>query len=366
MQLSQMNFKSPVICVVFFCHCVTAQAQVTNYKQQMRLLHQSIRQHFFIDSTGFYKETAVPEKDGRPVSFLWPLCALFQAHNEMEKLPDENHLLQPDFSIIQKYHNNLPPAPGYASYAMALGGGSRFYDDNQWIGITAMDAYQRTKKEQWLQTGKEIYRFMMTGYDTITGGGLYWQEDNKKSKNTCSNGPGIILALQLYQATKQQSYLDTALLLFNWVNANLQAPSGLYYDNINTANRAIGKKEYSYNTGTMLQAAVYLFECTGDKKYLQQANAIADSSTAFFLANQTFKDDYWFSAVLLRGYLHLFQHSHNTKNLQAFRACLDAALQQNKNENGLMGKQHPLNLVAQGGMLEMLARFALLQQHKIL
>lgn len=340
-------------------------SQKIDYLRQMQLLHNAIQQHFFIDSNHYYKETVVHEKDDRPVSFLWPLCALFQAHNEMENLPGKNDLLQTDFSIIQQYHNSLPPAPGYASYPMEMGGGSRFYDDNQWIGITVMDAYQRKKNKQWLQTGQEIYRFMMTGYDTITGGGLYWQEDNKKSKNTCSNGPAIILALQLYQATKEKTYLDTALLLYNWVNAHLQLSSGLYGDNISSTG-VIDKKAYSYNTGTLLQSAVYLHECTGNKKYLQQANAIADSSAAYFLANQTFKDDYWFSAVLLRGYLHLFRYNHPTKYLQAFKGCLDAALKKNKNANGLMGKNHPLNLVAQGGMLEILARFALLQQQHAL
>jgi hypothetical protein len=365
MLVSQLNFKRLIIFFLVFGCCATAQSQPKNYKQQMDQLYKSIRQHFFIDSSGFYKETSEPEKDGRPVSFLWPLCALWQADNEMEIL-GKQHLLQPDFTIIEKYHNALPPAPGYASYAMALGGGSRFYDDNQWIGITAMDAWKRTRQTQWLATGKEIYRFMMSAYDTLTGGGLYWQEDNKKSKNTCSNGPGIILALQLYQATKQQPYLDTALLLYNWVNTNLRSPSGLYYDNIKMDNYRVDKKEYSYNTGTMLQANVYLYECTHDKKYLRQATSIADSSAAFFVANKHFKDDYWFSAVLLRAYQHLLKYNTDKKYILAFKYCIDTALDTNKNANSLMGKQHPLNLVAQGGMLEMLARFALLQQQKIL
>ena len=341
-------------------------SQKMDYRRQMQLLHDAIQKHFFIDSNRYYKETAVPEKDGRPVSFLWPLCALWQADNEMEKIQGGNNLLSTDFGIIQQYRNSLPPAAGYASYPMEKGGGSRFYDDNQWIGIAAMDVYQRTGKKQWLQTGREIYRFMMTGYDTITGGGLYWQEDNKKSKNTCSNGPAIVLALQLYQATKEKAYLDTALLLYNWVNLHLQLPSGLYGDNISTITGAVDKKAYSYNTGTMLQSAVYLYECTSDKKYLQQANAIADSSAAYFLANQAFKDDYWFNAVLLRGYQHLFQHTHKPQYLQVFKACLNDALQHNKNDNGLMGKNHPLNLVAQGGMLEILSRFALLQKQYVL
>jgi hypothetical protein len=345
--------------------CVSAHAQQKDYKQEMQGLYKSIQVNFFIDSIRYYKETAVPAKDSRPVSYLWPLCALLQADNEMELVLPARKFLAPDFTIIQKYHNQLPPASGYASYTMQYGGGDRFYDDNQWIGITAMDAFRRNKKKQWLETGKEIYRFMMTGYDSTAGGGLYWEEPKKDTKNTCSNGPGIILALQLYQATKQQPYLDTALLLFNWVNAHLKAPSGLYYDNIKVVSGAVDKRQYSYNTGTMLQSAVYLYECTKDKKYLDQATAIADSSAAFFLGAKTFKDDYWFSAVLLRGYQHLLKYNADTKYILAFKTCLDTALDNSKNEKGLMGKQRAVNLVGQGGMLEILARFAWLQQQHV-
>jgi rhamnogalacturonyl hydrolase YesR len=189
-------------------------------------------------------------------------------------------------------------------------------------------------------------------------GGLYWQETKKISKNTCSNGPAIILALQLYQATKNKTYLDTALLLYTWVNEKLKAPSGLYWDNISIGNSKIGKATFSYNTGTMLQSNVYLYECTRDTKYLQEATAIADSSLSYFYGNGTFRDDYWFNAVLLRGYQHLLQYNKDPKYMMGFRKCLDHALQYKKNKQGLFGKDKPFNLVAQGGMLEILARFA--------
>ena len=351
---------------VLLCCYFSGFAQKKDYKLEMINLSNNINQHFFIDSLNYYKETSVVEKEGRKVSYLWPMCALFEARNEMEKILSATNLKANTFEIIKKYHNQFLPAPGYASYPMQYGGGTRFYDDNQWIGITAMDAYANANNETWLNVGKDIYKFMMTGYDTVAGGGLYWEEGNKKSKNTCSNGPGIILALQLYKATNNKTYLDTALLLYNWVNKNLQSAAGLYYDNLNLNKNIVDKRLYSYNTGTMLQSAVYLYECTNDKKYLQQAITIADSSIEYFLGNKKFKDDYWFSAVLLRGYQYLLKHNKDKKYLIAFKACLDEALTNNKNPNGLMGNIRPLNLVAQGGMLEILARFSWLQQNNYL
>src|SRR5207237_2956636 len=131
-------------------------------------------------------------------------------------------------------------------------------------------------------TGTLIYKYMMTGFDTASGGGLYWQENKKATKNTCSNGPGIILALQLYRATKNKKYLDTAKLLYTWVNDKLKAPNGLYYDNINVKTGRISRQMYSYNTGTMLQSNVYLYELTGEEQYLKEAVSIADSALVYF------------------------------------------------------------------------------------
>lgn len=133
------------------------------------------------------------------------------------------------------------------------------------------------------------------------------------SKNTCSNGPGVLVALQLYQATKNKAYLDTAIKIFDCTKEKLQAPSTLYYDNIRTKDGSISKPILSYNTGTMLQANIYLYEITGDKKYLQEANVMADSSLVFFYAHDKFRDGFWFNAVLLRAYQHLLKYNSDKK-----------------------------------------------------
>lgn len=344
----------------------TANGQVISYMKEMLALSTSINKHFYKPGINYFTETAKPEKKGKKVSYLWPLCAMFEAGNEMGKLTGNFTEFENIFSIIKKYHSHFLPAPAYASYSGEFGGGTRFYDDNQWIGITAMDAYAQNKSHKWLAVGEEIYKFMMTGFDTVSGGGLYWEEGNHKTKNTCSNGPGIILALQLYKATNKKSYLDTALLLYNWVNKNLRSNETLFFDNIILKKPAIDKRIYSYNSGTMLQSNIYLFEATGDKKFLQEAIAIAKSSAGYFFSEGRFKDNFWFNAVLLRGYQHLLKYEKRLDYILAFRKALDNALLLDKNETGLMGVKKEHNLVGQGGMLEILARFAWLQQNKII
>jgi rhamnogalacturonyl hydrolase YesR len=238
--------------------------------------------------------------------------------------------------------------------------GERYYDDNEWIGITALDAYARKKQKSDLALGKMMYDFVMTGYNQVLGGGIYWKEGDTGSKNTCSNGPAALVALQLYQATKNKAYLDTAIKIVNWTNSKLQRPDKLYWDNISTkGNNNIGKATFSYNTGTMLESYVYLYEITKEKKYLDEANAIADSSLEFFYGKGKFRDGYWFNAVLLRAYQHLLKFNKDTKYVAGFKKALDNAIANDKNELGVFkDNKGAQNLVEQGGMLEILARYA--------
>ncbi|HKG07456.1 MAG TPA: glycoside hydrolase family 76 protein [Pedobacter sp.] len=338
------------------------------YKKELQSLQSAIEKNFYDKASGYYLIVVDPAqretKNGylREYTYLWSLCALYQAANEIEKLDPKVRLMEPLIKNMADYYNPAPPKGGYTDYIMKLQPGERYYDDNQWIGITALDAYARKKQKSDLAKGKEMYDFMMSGYNQVLGGGIYWKEGSLSSKNTCSNGPGVLVALQMYQATKNKMYLDTALKIFNWTNAKLQTPAGLYYDNIRTKDGSLDKATLSYNTGTMLESNVYLYEITGDKKYLDAANQMADSSLTFFYGNEKFRDGYWFNAVLLRGYQHLLKHNKDTKYIIGFKKALDHALNDEKNEQGLFkDKKGVQNLVEHGGMLEILARFAWLE-----
>lgn len=365
------------LCLTSFSSFIFAQKntkkEVGFYNSEMQMFQSAIDKNFYDKASGYYSivvdTTKWEVKNGflRKYTYLWAHCALYQAANEIQKLSPKDELMAKIEKQLVYYYDPAPPAPGYSDYIMSLKPGERYYDDNQWIGITALDAYARRKQKKDLQQGKAMYKFMMTGHDQVLGGGLYWKEGSTDSKNTCSNGPGVLVALQLYQATKDKMYLDTALKIFNWTNAKLQAPNKLYFDNIKTADGKLDKPILSYNTGTMLESYVYLYEITKDKKYLQEANAIADSSLNFFYGRDKFRDGYWFNAVLLRAYQHLLKYNKDTKYVMGFKKCLDYALQNEKNAQGVFtGRDGVQNLVEQGGMLEILARFAWLEKNNYL
>jgi hypothetical protein len=273
----------------------------------------------------------------------------------MEALGVKN-CLGPLLKTIGKYYDPAPPAPGYQAYVMSAGKDTRYYDDNQWIGITAADAYARTKKKAYLELAKTIYNFMMTGCDTVSGGGIYWRERDFTTKNTCSNGPGIILALRLYQATGEKEYLESAKKLYHWVNSYLRSPDGIYYDALKVKTMKIDSATYTYNTGTMLQSNVLFYVITSDKRYLEEAELIALSAEKYFYKNHRLPNNYWFNAVMLRGFIELSKADGKYDMLNFFINDADRIWSAQKDVNGLVGRRSGKTLIDQAAMLEIFAR----------
>ena len=343
-------------------HTKSSKNQFVDYKAKAIALDKAINTNFYIPDSVYYREQAKGQVSEKPVSYLWSLCAMLQAAEQMERLFPKRRYMDKVYQVIEKYNDPSPPSPGYDSYPSLIKKEDRYYDDNQWIAIAAMDAYHRDNRPRDLMMGLKIYQFMMTGLDSVSGGGFYWREADYLTKNTCSNGPAIILLLQLYKVKKQKKFLEKALEVYHWTIKHLKAPDNLYYDNINVQTGKIAKQKYSYNTGTMLQANVYLYEITKEQHYLQEANKIAAAAESYFLATGKFRDDYWFNAVLLRGLEHLYRYSHDNHYIKAFARCTQTALHNNMNNLGLMGRDKNVNLVGQAGMLEILLRLAWLQQ----
>lgn len=345
-----------VFMLLFAVSSLPAMTQSTKYQERVDVLVDNIDQHFKAGITGLYYETADRVQKDNPHSWLWPLCALLQASHEVDVvMPGKKHM-EPVVKAIDQYYSPVVPV-AYQDYVTAERKSSRFYDDNQWIAITYLDAYQRNPDPKYLQASVMIHDFMMTGLDTVAGGGLYWKEGELDSKNTCSNGPAILIALQLYKVTKEKKYLETAMSVYNWTNKTLQAPNGLFYDAIKIPSLKIDQTFFTYNAGSMMQANALLYNITKDKKYLLEAQRIATAAKTHFFKNNRLPKDYWFNAVLLRGCQELYSIDKNWGWIDFFVTDADAIWAQRDAQNFLKDGQHKA-LIDQAGMLEIYARLA--------
>lgn len=343
---------------------INTRAQLPDYKYRINILNQQINAKLSDKANGLYYETTDTAKNENKHSYLWSLCAYIQAANEMEVITHHNRYMQPVVKAIDQYFTSRPPYPGYQAYVVKEKQDDRYYDDNQWIAIAYLDAYNRTHNKEYLEKSEMICHFMLGGLDTVTGGGFYWNEGKKNSKNTCSNGPGILVLLQLYKITNKAEYLSKALAVYNWTNKTLQAPDGLYYDNINLSDLRISKVKITYNTGTMLQSNVLLFEITKDNKYLNEAERIAKAGRDHFFKNGRLPNGYWFNAVMLRGYQELYKLDKNTAWIDFYQQDADAIWNTERDANNMVGNKPAKSLIDQAAMIEIYARLQKIKNYK--
>jgi predicted alpha-1,6-mannanase (GH76 family) len=152
-----------------------------------------------------------------------------------------------------------------------------FNDDIAWMVIASARGYLNTGNADFLTYAKSNWDMMYArAWDTtFTGGGLWWKTD-KGGKNACINGPAAIGAYLLYKATGDKAYLTKATALHAWNRTNLfDTATGAVYDNISPTG-GVTKWTFTYNSGTFIGIANYLYKETGTASYFDDAKKATD------------------------------------------------------------------------------------------
>jgi rhamnogalacturonyl hydrolase YesR len=210
-----------------------------------------------------------------------------------------------------------------------------FYDDNAWMILALAETYEITRDPQDLRRAEQTYRFVLSGEDDKLGGGIYWHESDKNSKNTCSNAPNIVAGLRLYQLTHRAAYLEPPRRLYAWINAHLQDTDGLYFDNIRM-DGSIDKTKWTYNTALMLRANSLFYAITQEKRYLDEAQRIAHAAEAHWVRPETgaIAEGGWFAHLLCEAFLSLYDQDKDAHWLQLVRRAVGYVHDHVRDPNG--------------------------------
>ncbi|MBD8002921.1 glycoside hydrolase family 76 protein [Phocaeicola faecium] len=281
------------------------------------------------------------------VSFLWPYSAMVSGCVSMYKISKaDKYKKLMDKQIkpgLDLYWDNTRKPACYQSYPTFAGKNDRYYDDNDWIALDCCDYYEATGKQEYLDKAIALHRYIYSGWSDELGGGIYWCEQKRTSKNTCSNAPATVLCLKLYKLTKDEKYLKQAEETYEWTKKNLRDPEDfVYWDNISLEGQ-IGYAKYTYNSGQMIQAGVLLYQITGKEAYLQDAQQTAKGAYEYFCRLQQtpkgemrfYPDSPWFNVILFRGLKALYQTDHNPTYIKAMIDNADFAWRWTRDSNGL-------------------------------
>lgn len=222
--------------------------------------------------------TVQTDLNNQSTAYVWPTTAFVEALAESYVMYPDNatikncyiDMLDNGFDQFKVTNATLKTPSGRHSgityYNSSRGNqGDYYYDDNAWICVRYLTAYEQFGNKDYLKRAKEILEFLWTGYDDFQGGGIYWDKTYSGNKGVCTNGPATISHLWMYKITGEEIYLQRGTELYNWVNENLRTSGGIYFAGVNDP------WQPAYDQGTMLYATCMMYEITGDDAYLKLA-----------------------------------------------------------------------------------------------
>ncbi|CDO96479.1 unnamed protein product [Kluyveromyces dobzhanskii CBS 2104] len=175
-------------------------------------------------------------------------------------------------------------------------------DDQGVWALTVMSAVERNFTNPkdgapgWLAMAQAVFNEMYSRWDTANcGGGLRWQiftwNSGYNYKNTISNGCLFQLAARLGRYTGNDTYLEVAESVFNWL---LEVDFVVLKDEANVYDGAtiednctdIVKYEWSYNHGVVLGGCAYMYNATnGSSEWQTRTEQILGGAESFFFDN---------------------------------------------------------------------------------
>lgn len=254
----------------------------------------------------FYEWVDESGKRSKAPAYAWDMGVTLSALAAAIRLDPNQYTpkFERAFKSLEPYGSKTLGGFGYSDLPN-LEEPDRFYDDNEWIGIALMEAHASTKNSEYLKRTDEIFRWLLSAESSDLGGGLFWHEKERNTKNTCSNAPGIVMAMKLYQATQNREYLDFATRTMAWTKT-LQDTDGLYLDHISLDGK-VDKTKWTYNSALMIRANLEFYRVTRKTEYLSEAKRISSAAIAYWVDPKTgaIKDEASFAHHLADALLEL-------------------------------------------------------------
>lgn len=225
-------------------------------KEREDILRTTIEKEYRVPGSKFYRELVKDGKPGKDVAFLW--CHAVQMSAVARGLKVDRATYEPLWLNLRDGLDGYWTSKGVGGYAVWPGQEKepdRYYDDNAWIVWAALDAYEVTKDPEDMKRAIRAYDFAVDGLDDKLGGGIYWREREKKSKNACINTPIAATAYMLYRITDDIKYWRMGESLVAWTKKHLQDKDRLIMDNISIDGK-VDKTKWSYNTACYIRALI--------------------------------------------------------------------------------------------------------------
>jgi Glycosyl hydrolase family 76 len=272
--------------------------------ERAALAHWAMRHAFLDGPTGLYREV----EGKRTPATAWPYSQALSATIALSTVPGLGRRYLPiareRVATLSRY------ARRDGSYAAGAGpSGDVYFDDNEWIALELLEWHERIGDRSSLATARRLFRLVVHAWDGDEShpcpGGVFWTTARgNDDRNTVTTATGALVAMRLYAATHDRSYVVWAHRMLGWVERCMAAPNGLLGDHIRL-DGGLDRTQWSYNQGTAIGAYVLLYQLTGDAGALARAEELAQKSLDSFDRTPRGGEPPFFLAILFRNLLEL-------------------------------------------------------------
>lgn len=284
----------------------------------------SIQKDFWLRKRDLYAKTL----DDRSPDHIWGGGVMFTALAAAARHdPKYRRTMRRFYDGIEVFWDDKAKIPGYEPSPTSGNGNDKYYDDNAWMVITFLEAYEITGESRYLKRAEKTMDFVMSGWDDTLGGGIWWHEQHKDdSKNTCSNAPAAVATFRLAKyldGPQRDKRIADGMKIVDWTTRTLRGKNGLFGDNIKRNGRINGG-QLTYNSALMLRAYLCIFALTGNDLYLQEAAAMGRAAEAFLDRNTGAYRDLWrWSHLMVEADLELYRWTREPYLLERSRTNCD-------------------------------------------
>lgn len=294
------------------------------YRGAAEAVTQDIEKHFALPRRGLYAHS----RTDRSPDFMWgngiQFATLLAAARQDPKTygPVRDRF----FRAMDAYWDTKAPIPGYEPSPTRGGGNDKYYDDNAWLVLSCVEAFEDTGDRRYLARAEATLRFVLSGWDETKGGGIWWHEGHKDdSKNTCVNAPAAVgcLMVAAHQSKAEAARsIEWAKRIVKWTESTLEDKDGLFFDHLKVSSDKFNRAKLTYNTALMIRANLGLWRATGEAAYLEKAKRTARASD-WFLDRKTgaYRDAVKWSHLMVEA------------DLAMWRATGDAAMLKRATDN---------------------------------
>jgi hypothetical protein len=323
--LLQVAVLALFVALPAFAQPTPAAEKPVSFAEAARTVTASIQKQFYNNETGLYAQSV----DTREPEFMWGNGVVFSALVGAARHDPDTYrtVLDRFFKAMDRYWDAKAAIPGYEPSPTRGDGHDKYYDDNQWMVITFMEAYDLTHDEKYLDRARQALRFALSGWDDKLQGGIWWHEGHKDgTKNTCSNAPAAVACLRVARSRDRDANIEWARKLVKWTSEHLQDHDALFFDRIRVADAHVIRGKLTYNSALMLRANLGLYRATGEAKYLDEAKRIGAACDHFVNPKtHAYRNAWRFSHLLVEADLELYRTTHDEAILDRAKRTGEAA-----------------------------------------